>query len=122
MTLWAKLTGFLAAMCILLAAGCELGEHKVPPGADVSPVAVSGCAAEAEKLRSPVRVHSAPDAKASIVTTLAAGDYVYRCNRSDGWFGIRFPDGPNVDCSDRPAQRQCPEGWTNREPITDTFG
>jgi hypothetical protein len=105
----------IAAGALLLAAGCASGPQAPVPEAVSLPVPVSGCAAEAEKLLSPVPVHSAPDSSSAIVVTLQAGQFLYRCDRSGDWLGIKFPRDRPIDCS----ARQCPAGWIDREPDTE---
>jgi hypothetical protein len=112
----------IAALILLLTVACTSG-GRVPFHETASrPVPVPECAtAEAERLRSPLHVHSAPDSSSPIVLTLEAGQYIYRCVQSGDWLGIWIADG-RIDCSTRPNNRKCLSGWINQEPDTERFG
>jgi hypothetical protein len=108
----------IALGTLLLAAGCMSSQQEPAREVTLLPVPVSGCATEAEKLRSPLPVHSAPDSNSAIVATLQVGQFLYRCDRSGDWLGIKFPRDRPVDCS----TRQCPSGWIDRAPDTEIYG
>ncbi|HXV24194.1 MAG TPA: hypothetical protein VED46_08035 [Alphaproteobacteria bacterium] len=112
----------VVAGILLLAVSCASGQPALFDEAPSSPVPVPDCAtSEAERLRSPLLVYSAPDPDSAIVARLEAGRYIYRCVRSGDWLGIWFADD-RVDCSTRPDDRKCPSGWINQDPDTESFG
>ncbi|HEX6995704.1 MAG TPA: hypothetical protein VF339_16350 [Gammaproteobacteria bacterium] len=83
----------------------------------------SACSAEAEQLLEPVMVFDAPAEDARPVTELAAGRFVYRCERTDAWTRIIYPaEGEAVDCSYRPPDRRCETGWVRGTLETAFFG
>jgi hypothetical protein len=117
-----RLSHQIVAGILLLAMSCTSDRRAPFDEASSSPVPVPDCATtEAERLRSPLPVYSAPNENSLIVATLDAGQYIYRCIRSGSWLGIWFADG-RVDCSTRPDNRKCPTGWINQEPDTERFG
>ena len=99
-----------AATLAMIIGGCAGAEFAAgTPGA--LPDRTS-CEKEASLLAEAADVHAAPAAESALVAHLAAGRFVYRCERRGEWLGVMFPrEGERIDCSRRPAGKACPLGW-----------
>lgn len=95
--------------------------EPTPRGEQV--VRPSHCESEAVLLADKLELRPTPDLNAAPSTSLGPGTSIYRCEQRGAFFGIMFPEpGGKVDCSMRPAGRECPTGWADVPPKAEITG
>ena len=94
--------------------------RALPSAAAARPL---GCAGAAELLKRRVVLRPAPNPTAAATVVLMPGTSIYRCEQHGSFLGVMFPEeGGRVDCSMRPAGRECPTGWTDEPLETEITG
>jgi hypothetical protein len=111
------------ALLAALIVGCA-GTTAAPAPAELAALPDrASCEVEASLLAEAADVHAAPGAESALVARLAAGRFVYRCERRGEWLGVMFPQqGERIDCSRRPAGKACSLGWVRKQVRMEILG
>lgn len=119
--------GFALALSALwvcaVSAQADEFDAREPTSRNDQVVRASRCESEAVLLADKLELRPAPDLNVAPSTLLGSGTSIYRCEQRGDFFGVMFPEpGGKVDCSMRPAGRECPTGWADVPPKTEITG